>query len=195
MDRDGAIEPATIEYRDSVERRCDTVLGLQHLLDKGAREEPRSGGKPNDIGIAAVDRLDRSREGPCQDRVVRHRTKKIVSDRSIVFLIQSQFAFRWHQRGDRRQTPVIGVNIVPATGDKIAETKDIGFLRGFSRAVVRGQHCRTEMGAQEASRGRIVKQLIFPFRVLRPPARHQNADIRRNRLRVPELRDTPWNRW
>jgi len=88
MDRDGAIEPATIAYRDSVERRCDTVLGLQHLLDKGAREEPRSGGKPNDIGIAAVDRLDRSREGPFSGPGgAGNRTKgKSFSNRSIVFL-------------------------------------------------------------------------------------------------------------
>ena len=153
MNRDRAVELAPVENNDAFERRRGVLLCAQHLLDKGPREETGPGGKPNDIGIATVDRIDRTRKSPFQDRVARYGTDKIVADGAVVFLIDGQFASGWHNRHDRRQAPIIGINIVPAARDEVGEAKDIGFLGVFARAVVRSQHRPIEMVAQKASRG------------------------------------------
>jgi len=69
MNRDCPIELVAVENNDSIERHRDVLLLAQCLLDKGPCEETGPGGKPNDIGIAAVDGFNRIKKSPFQDRV------------------------------------------------------------------------------------------------------------------------------
>lgn len=61
MNHDRAVELVAIENNDSVKCRRDALRRAQYLLDKGAREEAGPGGKPNNVGIATVDGVNRIR--------------------------------------------------------------------------------------------------------------------------------------